>query len=198
VRRRRVLEILGTAAAAPALFPGLGARELFALGRRVRRGLVPGEPRALETLSPAQARTVMTVGDVILPRTDTPGATDAGVVDFIDVLLSEWLDAADRDRLLRGLDEIDRRADDAAGTPFDECTEEMRIAIAAGLDAEVDALRGDGAGSASDHFFHDLKRFVIVGYFTSEPVWRALGNRVVPGSWEACRLLDAYGAGAGR
>jgi glucoside 3-dehydrogenase (cytochrome c) hitch-hiker subunit len=198
VRRRRALEILGTAAAAPALFPGLGARELFALGARVRRGLVPGDRRVLATLSPAQARTVTAVGEVILPRTDTPGATDAGVVDFIDVMLSDWLDPGDRDRLVAGVDEIDRRSRAAEGAAFDECTEEGRIAIVAALDAEVDALRRDEAGRTSDHFFYDLKRFVIAGYFTSEPVWRALGYRVVPGSWDACRILDAYGAGEDR
>lgn len=198
MRRRRALEILGAAAAAPVVLPGLGTRELFALGERVRRGMTPGEPRPLETLTPEQARTVTAVGEVILPRTDTPGAADAGVVDFIDVILSEWLDAEDRDRFLAGVGEIDHRARQAEGAPFVECTEAGRIAIVAGLDAEVDALRADEGADAADHFFHDMKRLVMTGYFTSEAAMRAAGVRIVPGAWEACVLLDEYGTGAPR
>jgi len=198
VRRRRALEILGTAAAAPLVMPRLGPRELLALGARVRRGLVEGEPRALETLTPGQARTVTAVGEVILPRTDTPGAIDAGVVDFVDVILTEWLDAEDRDRILAGIDEIDGRARASEGTTFDGCSEAGRIAIVAALDADVQALREDEAAEPADHFFHDVKRLVLTGYFTSEPAMRAAGIRMVPGSWEACVLLDGYAPGGSR
>lgn len=197
MRRRRVLEILGTAAAAPALLPA-GVEDLFAFGHHVRRGLAPGERRHLETLSPLQERTVVAVGEVIIPETDTPGATTAGVVDFVDVILSEWLDAADRDRFLSGLDGLDERARGLEGVEFEACTLEGRISLVASLDQEVDAARRSATADPSLHFFHELKRFILAGYFTSEAGMRSLGYRIVPGAFEACVLLDEYGAGTGR
>ncbi len=197
MKRRRALEILGTSAVAPTFLPG-GVGELMAFGHRVRRGLVAGARRTLVALTPAQARTVTAVSEVIVPETDTPGATAAGVVDFVDVILSEWLEDDERARFLAGLDDVDRRARALEGSPFASCTVEGQIALVAALDAEVDALRRSGAGEPADHFFYDMKRFALAGFFTSEVGMRSLGYRIVPGAFEACVLLDEYGAGTGR
>lgn len=198
MRRRRALRIIGTATVVPAFLPGAGAGELVAWGHRVRRGLRTGERRTIEALSPARARAVVAVGEVIIPATDTPGATDAGVVDFVDVILAEWLDPEDRDGILAGIDDVDRRARDLEGAPFDECSPEGRIAIVAGLDAEVDRLRRSDSDDETAHWFYGLKRLVLAGYFTSEVGMRALGYRIVPGAWESCVLLDEYAAGGDR
>ena len=194
MRRRRALRVLGSAAAAPVFLPA-GAGDLFALGVDVRRAWPDG--RALEALTPAQARTVTAVAEVILPRTDTPGATDAGVVDFIDVLAAGWLDDDERERLFEGLAEIERRARDREGRPFDECGLESRIAIVGALDAEADAERRTAADDAPRPWFAELKRFVLAGYFTSEPAMRALGVRTVHRAFEGCALLDEFAAGRG-
>lgn len=197
VKRRRVLEILGTAAVAPAFLPR-GVGDLMAFGHGVRRGLVPGEPRTLETLSPRQARTVTAMAEVIIPETDIPGATEAGVVDFVDVLLSEWLDSGDADRFLEGLEDVDRRAHDLEGVEFSACSPPGQISLVASLDEEVETARRSPAGDPSLHFFHDMKRYALAGFFTSEVGMRSLGYRIVPGAFEACVLLDEYGAGTGR
>ena len=193
MRRRRALRVLGSAAAAPVLLPA-GAGDLFALGLDVRRGWP--DYRALEALTPEQARTVTAVAEIILPRTDTPGATDAGVVDFIDVLAAGWLDDDEGARLFDGLAEVERRARDREGRPFDECSLEGRIAVVGSLDAEADTERRTAADGAPRPWFAELKRFVLAGYFTSEPVMRALGVRSVHRSFEGCVLLDEF-AGAG-
>ena len=198
MRRRRALRILGTAAGVPAFLPGTGLGELVAWGHGVRRGLPIGERRMLEALSPARARTVVALGEVIIPATDTPGATDAAVVDFVDLILAEWVDLDERDRILDGIDDVDRRAGELEGVEFDECSAEGRIAVVAGLDAEVDRLRRSPSDDETTHPFHGLKRFILAGYFTSEVGMRALGYRIVPGAWESCVLLDEYAAGGGR
>lgn len=194
VRRRRALRVLGASGAAALALP---PARLMALATRVRSGLVPGESRALVALTPQQARTTVALAEVIIPETDTPGATEAGVVDFIDVLLAEWLDDGERDRFLEGVADVDRRARALEGVSLEECSPEGRIALTAVLDGEVDDLRRRGADVVS-HYFHDFKRFAMAGYFTSEVGMRAMGYRVVPGAWESCVLLDEYGAGTGR
>jgi len=169
----------------------------MALGHRVRRGLIPGERRDLQALSPEQARTVTALAEVIVPETDTPGATAAGVVDFVDVILAEWAEDDERTRFLAGIGDVDERARTLEGATFEECSPEGQISLVAGLDEEVDALRREGA-DAPEHFFHDVKRYTLAGFFTSEVGMRSLGYRVVPGGFEACVLLDEYGAGTGR
>jgi hypothetical protein len=55
----------------------------------------------LKVFSPEERKRVAELVDLIIPRTDTPGAADAHVPEFIDRKLS--LDAALKERFLTGL-----------------------------------------------------------------------------------------------
>ncbi|MCG8466686.1 MAG: gluconate 2-dehydrogenase subunit 3 family protein [Gemmatimonadetes bacterium] len=193
MKRRRALRILGAAGAAPWVASGAGFSELLALGAEVRRGRRPGDP--LEMLSEAQARALSAITDVILPETDTPSASVVGVTEFIDTLLTGWLPDAERDWFLAGLDTIDPLARRAYGVDFADCQPGDQVAIVSALDAELDRLRRDPTADETRHFFYDVKRFTLAGYFTSEPGMTALGYRIVPGAFEGCVLLDQYGTG---
>jgi hypothetical protein len=61
--------------------------------------------------SPEELKRVAELVDLIIPRTDTPGASDAHVPEFIDRKLS--LDAALKDRFLAGLNGFDGVLTDA-------------------------------------------------------------------------------------
>ena len=93
--RRTALRLLSAGAALTV------GTDLEAWGRGLHRGLGRGAP--LRVLDPRQNATVVALCDAILPATDTPGAVAAQVNEFIDLLLSDWYDAADRDRFLAGL-----------------------------------------------------------------------------------------------
>jgi len=198
VRRRRALEIIGVAAGAPLLAPGSAVAEALALGQRIRSvaGPVGGAPPA--TLTPAQARTVTALAEVIIPRTDTPGASEAGVTAFVDALLTGWLDAPDRDRFLAGLDALDPTARAAHGADFADCTPAQQTALVGQMDEDLDRLRRDPAEDERQTFFYDMKRFTLAGYFTSRVGLRTLGYRIIPGAFEGCVILDQYGTGEGR
>ncbi len=87
-----------------------------------------------EALSADQQRTLAALVDQILPATDTPGASEAGVPQFIDTMLSEWYAPEERDRFLAGLEAMDARAD---GGSFVALDEEAQAALVAALDAET-------------------------------------------------------------
>jgi len=51
---------------------------------------------------------VETMSELIIPATDTPGAKGARVSEFIDLILSDWSDDADKKIFLDGLADVDR------------------------------------------------------------------------------------------
>ncbi|HSE53368.1 MAG TPA: gluconate 2-dehydrogenase subunit 3 family protein, partial [Gemmatimonadales bacterium] len=102
MERRELLRWLAATAGLAAL-EGLAPDDLLALGRDVhaRRASSPA-------LSPAASRAVAAAAERILPSGDTPGATDAGVPEFIDRMLADWFDSDERARFLAGIPELDR------------------------------------------------------------------------------------------
>ncbi len=188
MHRRRALQVLGALAASPALpgVHGLSASELLSLGSRVHRSLENGTPgTAPRVLKPAQYRAVATAAEHILPRTATPGATDARVVDFIDVMLADWYPQRDRDRFIAGLAELDARAMRAHRRAFVDCRSDQRIALLEIVDADVSALRESDARAAGDHWFGMLKYLTVWGYYTSRVgITEELKIQLVPGYYD--------------
>src|SRR3989442_15315431 len=92
MNRREVLLLLAGTAALP--------DQLLAVGRAVHKRVRAGILRAL---TPHQNETVATIAELILPKTDTPGARDAGVPAFIDVMLAEWVGDEERKMFTAGL-----------------------------------------------------------------------------------------------
>lgn len=197
MERRRALKILGAASSVPVFAPSAALREAIEFGGRVRAQLDSGAPLQ-QTLTPAQRRSVAAMAEVIIPETDTPGAGEAGVVEFVDALVTGWLDADEVDRFTAGLEATDARARDAFGAAFADATAEQQEQIVSELDGELDRLRRSGDGSESDTFFYDMRRFTLAGFFTSRVGLQALGYRIIPGAFEGCVLLDQYGTGGRR
>ncbi|HEV8263893.1 MAG TPA: gluconate 2-dehydrogenase subunit 3 family protein, partial [Gemmatimonadales bacterium] len=154
----------------------------------------------LKILDPHQNETVVTIAEMIIPATDTPGATAAKVNEFIDLVLGEWFDANERKGFLDGLAEVDARSRKRFGKDFTGCTPEQQTELLELLDAEVAALRdADRQGQhrepgPSQRFFGTLKRFTLLGYFTSEVgVTEELHNPIIPGRYDGCVPLEQRG-----
>lgn len=162
--RRAALRLLGASAAALAI-----PEELAALGRSLHSGLALGAD--LKTLNPHQNATVIALTDLILPATDTPGAKAARVNEFIDVLLTDWFDPADRDRFLAGLADVDARAKAAFGKEFVDGTPEQQTGVVQELDDEATRWKASpesSHGGGPNPFSRDLKWLTLFGYYTSE------------------------------
>jgi hypothetical protein len=162
MHRREVLRTLAATAALP-FVPGT-ADGAIALGRSIHCRLALNQ--TFGTLSAAQQRVVAALSDGILPRTDTPGAVDVGVPQFIDLMLTEWYDQADRDAFLAGLAAIDELARADGGGPLADLAPATRQRVLAALDASRNQPGEPGAT------FRTLKSLTVYGYFTSEAVSR--------------------------
>ncbi len=185
MERRELLRWLSATAALEcvgALAPG----DLLALGRRLHAQRAGAQ--GLRALDARQGRTVTIAAERIIPATDTPGATDANVVAFVDRLLADWYTPAERDRVLAGLRALDERCRARAGRDFAGCAEADQVAALEGFDEEVTALRRAGRDAeAGAHWFAMLKWATVFGYCTSEvAMTRTLGAWPMPGRYEAC------------
>ena len=167
MNRRRALELFAAVTATPALarLERLTTGELFAIGESAH-----GRATAPRALDPEQYRQVEAVAEHILPRTETPGATDAKVADFVDVMFSDWYTPDERDRFLAGLRELDTRARQRRDTTFLDLAHTDQLAIVQQLDDEVVTLRATNAGAANEHWFGTLKFLTVWGYHTSRVV----------------------------
>lgn len=156
MHRRQVVRYLGAALALP--FLPKSAEAAIQLGERLHLRLI-GEEVPFRTLNAAQQALVTDIAEMIIPETDTPGATSVKVPQFIDLILTEWMGDDEKMMFLSGLDAID--ATHFATLPRAQKAE---------LLAKLDAARADksGAGFA----FGRLKALTVYGYFTSKEVQR--------------------------
>lgn len=194
MERRELIQWLVASAGLHGL-NSLAPSDLLALGRDVhRRAASPNAgPRAL---SPHAARTVTAAAERIIPATDTPGATDAGVSSFIDKILTDWHTPAERERFLAGLPDLDTRCRARRGRDFVDCDAADQVAVLTALDDEVTALRAASDDSAaSQHWFAMLKYLTVYGYCTSEAGMRSLGLYPHPGRYDGCAPVAALNTG---
>lgn len=192
MRRRQALQVLGALAGLPAL-PALGRlsdSELFALGTGTNERMEGGH--ALRALTPAQHRAVEVAAEHIIPRTDTPGATDARVADFVDVMLADWYPPADRARFLEGLAALDARAARGGIRSFADAPRSRQLALLGILDTEVNGLRRTDGPAADAHWFATLKWLTVWGFYTSRAgIVEELRVDLMPGRYDGDAPLHA-------
>jgi len=155
VERRDLLRTLG-AAAALSFVP----REAHAVWSRV--AALAAARQTAGGLSGRQLALVGAIADTVLPRTDTPGATDVGVPAFVDVIVAEYYADDERAAFLAGLDAVDAHVRAAQGAPFAELPERVRAVAVESLERA-----GDRRAEPARTWWR-LKGLIVHGYFTSE------------------------------
>ena len=148
----------------------------------------------LRTLSAAQDATVARLADILLPQTDTVGASAVGVNRFIDLLLSESMLDEQRERFLAGLAAIDARSRSLYGTPFTAASAPEQESLVRELDQRLPSPTTSPAEIAArakapvtaESGYAQLKALVVLGYFTSEPVAKLINAPVIPGRFDGC------------
>lgn len=187
-RRREILKLLAGAAAWPLLHGDALAAISAVHGQLASR--YQGH-----ALDPHQNAIVETIAEIIIPETRTPGAKSARVAEFIDVILADWADDAERQRFLGGLAEVDRRSQQLFAKEFAVLSPSQQSEIVRGFDEEFMIDVSDQAGRPKDKaepmfkrssFFAMMKRLTVIGYYTSAIGARALHYQIVPTSHIQC------------
>ena len=120
--------------------------------------------------TPDELRIVADFAEVVIPRTDTPGAKDAGVPEALDGLMANWASEARQSECRALVGRID-----AAGV------------VPAGAAPQIElARRFDAAQMAADPVYRRFKELILTLYYLSEAgATRELRYLHTPGRWEA-------------
>lgn len=129
--------------------------------------------------TPRERELVARLSDLIIPRTETPGALDVNVPGYMDGLMSDWASSDTQQAHRRALEIIDERLSDAVGGDF--------VQASAG-DAEVALIALDSAafnGDGSLQGYRACKGYITQCYFATEPgALQELKWVAVPGRWD--------------
>ena len=98
--------------------------------------------------------------DTIIPKTDTLGAKDLGVHQFIQTMLADCYTQKAQDNFAKNLAEMGPLSIKAFGKPFAELDTEQRLKIVQSLAESTDKTTQD--------FYKTLRGLTIQGYKSSE------------------------------
>lgn len=115
------------------------------------------------------------LAELIIPRTDTPGAIDAGVPHFIELMVSDWYTDTERAIFLEGLETLESHCQQQFGKVFLTCAEPDQIAALEHMEALAEGYKNTApptpmSKAVDEHlpFFGKIKELTVVGYYTSE------------------------------
>ncbi|MRW89810.1 gluconate 2-dehydrogenase subunit 3 family protein [Duganella sp. FT80W] len=183
--RRTLLKRIALGAGAAYWHGGTLAMELAqAAGARDEGGI--SAPVAFPS---AHAATLAALCEVIIPKTDTPGAKEAGVPAFVADMYAHWMNDAERKLVTDGLAALDAAARAQHGASYAECSPERQAALYGATREAAKGYQSRGFGARINDpaapFFFKLRDLVTLGYFTSEAgITGELAYVPVPGRWE--------------
>jgi len=100
--------------------------------------------------------------NTILPKTDTPGASDVGVHKFIDKLMAEYCTSTEKSDFKTGMDKA------LEAKPKDTAAYLTKLAQEAKANDETKSKGVDDYKSRE--FFTQLRSLTMLGYYTSEEI----------------------------
>jgi hypothetical protein len=190
VSRRTALKRISAGAGATLLFPLLSDEGLAAFADIQKTGAAP----SLKALTADQYATLEALTEAIIPADErSPGAKQARVADYIDLLLSE-ADETRRQEWTEGLAALDADATARFGKPFRrlDAVQVDTVLTDASKNEKAPALPKNER-SPLELFFVTVKQATVHGYYTSEigihQELKYKGNKVLL-EFVGCQTVD--------
>ena len=138
------------------------------------------------------------VGETIIPATDTPGAKEAKIGEFMHTIVRDCYTKENQQLFIDGMGKLNDACRKKNGKSFLDCSPAERKSLLIDLDKEQKEYAAQHKATGSQnadaahkepekHYFSLFKELTIWGYFTSEPgATKALRYIAVPGRYEGC------------
>jgi len=188
MKRREAIKLasiyMGGAVSAPAIFGVLNGC--------TPKPSINWEPKFL---TKDQGVAVAEIAERIIPKTETPGAKDVGVPEFIDLMLKDCYPKLEQDIFTKGLDLLNQQAEEDFGNSFVECSEEEQYQLLSPLNKFVAKEAKKPRFIEQDKiFFSIMKELTLLGYFTSEVgASEVLQYNPVPSKFNGCVPWEEIG-----
>jgi len=178
VNRRKVMQGL------VAMF---GAELLLPIRNAIANGMDPVKLTGGTLFPDALREETAALAETIIPTTDTPGARDAGVAQFIEFMLQEWYPPEDKDRYMANMATLDSYCMAQHRRHYSELAEKDQVRIVTAMqDGQLDSF-DDGGADLFDH----AKQLTVFGYYTSK-IGMTIERRYlpVPGRYDGAYPYD--------
>lgn len=143
----------------------------------------PGVAWSPKYFTQEQAYVITEMTEIIIPKTDTAGAKDAGVPAFIEQMIFEAYSEADRTKFMASLEDFT-----ATTSYLDLSSEEQNKLV---TEAHTKAIEEK---PEERPFVMVMKELTMLGYFTSQPgATEVLRYEAVPGYYNGCMPLEEVG-----
>jgi len=122
------------------------------------------------------------IADTILPKTESPSASEVRVVEFMDLLLNDVWEPEVVGSFIEGLGKFDDECKSANQISFTKLRQEQKIAYLEPIDKMV---MSEDYGETVP-FYYTFKRLCLTVYYSSEQgVKQNLDYQPVPGAYQA-------------
>ncbi len=108
------------------------------------------------------------VAETILPKTQSAGAKEAKVGEFMTRYVTDCYTHTDQEAFHKGMDKINEACQKQHGHDFMKATPEQRTALLTVIDKERAEYQKNRKGEEPPHYFQYIKQLTIMGYFTSK------------------------------
>lgn len=159
--------------------------------RKAQKTAAPAAPAKATFYTKGELATVTFLANGIIPRTDTPGALDAGVPAYMDHLYATWASAKTQSDHRAQLAEITTHLDRLTGVQSVDAGnyDKQRIKALEALDAAAFGPEGNAYWP-----YRNVKSLIATVYYLSEPgATQELHYELVPGRWIASAPIAEIG-----
>jgi hypothetical protein len=138
---------------------------------------------------------IAALAETIIPKTDVPGATEAGVHDFIVVMIKDCTEYKAQNKFIDGLKDLQSYSKNKYGKYYQNCSDGEKQAIFGYFEKKGRPFAGI-VGKVQNrflgkNFMSTLKEYTVEGYCTSEiGATQALTYVPVPGSYKGCIRIE--------
>lgn len=137
------------------------------------------------------------LAEVIIPRTETPGAKDAKVEDFIIRMIEFCTDIKTQNNFIHGLNELEHYTLNTYQKTFINCDKKDKIAVLKYFEGKsiysVNILTKIDRKMLGKPFFSRLKELTIEGYCSSQiGATQGLVYDYIPQNYQGCTPLTNH------
>jgi gluconate 2-dehydrogenase gamma chain len=175
--------VLGASLSAPALI-------------EVLQSCSPDKTKELKTalFNATQISAISQIAGIIIPKTDTPGAIEAGVPDFIEKFVQNVYTDDQRKRFIAGLDSMDDVSKKKFGKKFHKISDEQKASLLDQMNRDALSDNKDNSQPRNGPFILMIKEATLLGFFTSmSGATQTLQYLPVPGNFNGCLSLSRVG-----